>query len=74
MQVICNKGHEGLLVEGNTYTVIGITYKGNYILKEVEIPEGFTSFDKDRFQVFDIVVDDWSEEMEESYWAEQPTI
>ena len=72
MQVMCVKGHEDLLSEGNIYTVLEITTKGNYILDEVEVPEGFTSFAAERFAVLN-PVDDWSEEIEEQFWAEQPT-
>lgn len=75
MIVKCTKGHEDLLKEGDIYTVVGETYKGNYILEEVEVPEGFTSFDKDRFEIVSLFYseDTWDGEMEEGFWAEQPT-
>ena len=72
MQVMCNEGHEDLLIQGNIYTVVGITSKGNYILQEVQVPEGFTSFSADRFEIL-FPTDDWTEEMEEKYWEEQPS-
>lgn len=72
MQVLCIKGHEGILEEGVTYTVEQITSNGNYILEDVSIPEGYTSFSKDRFVPIQMVDDGWTEEMEEAYWAEQP--
>lgn len=69
---MCVTGHEGLLEEGNIYTVLEVTSKGNYILEEVEVPEGFTSFSADRFAILN-PVDDWTQEMEEAFWAEQPS-
>lgn len=75
MIVKCIKGHEGILNEGDIYTVVAETSKGNYILSEVNVPNGFTSFSKDRFEIVSIFdsVDDWDGEMEEAFWAEQPT-
>jgi hypothetical protein len=73
MQVICNIGHESLLVAGNTYTVIGVTKKGNYLLSEVEVPKGHTSFSKDRFYILDEGDIDWNEDFEEAYYEEQPS-
>lgn len=75
MQVKCIKGHEGVLNEGDIYTVIAETSNGNYILSEVGVPEGFTSFHKDRFEIVSVFgyEDDWDGEMEEAFWAEQPT-
>ena len=73
--IICNKGHEDLLIEGHTYTVKGVTTKGNYILEEVEFPEGFTSFSKDRFEVFgNSLVENWTEDYEKEYWEIQSEI
>lgn len=74
MIVKCIKGHEGVLNEGDIYTVVAETSKGNYILDEVEVPEGFTSFHKDRFEIVSLFYseDVWDDEMEEAFWAEQP--
>lgn len=47
--VKCIKGHEGILEEGQYYTVVEITKKGNYILDEVLPPPPHTSFCKSRF-------------------------
>jgi hypothetical protein len=49
MRVMCIQGAEGILTEGNIYTVVEITTKGNFILDEVTVPEPFTSFDNNRF-------------------------
>jgi hypothetical protein len=74
MIVKCIKGHEGVLNEGDIYTVVAETSKGNYILAEAEVPEGFTSFHKDRFEIISTIgwEDAWDGEMEEAFWAEQP--
>jgi hypothetical protein len=71
--VKCIKGHEDLLKEGDIYTAYAVTQNGNYLLCEVEVPEGFTSFNKDRFELV-IDEDGWTPEMEEVYWSEQPSI
>jgi hypothetical protein len=73
MQIMCVQGHEGLLEDGNIYNVIGVTQNGNFLLEGVEVPEGYTSFAKERFQpISDMSLEDtWDEEMEERYWAEQ---
>ena len=71
MQVMCVQGHNGLLEDGNIYTVSEVTSQGNFLLEEVDVPEGYTSFSSTRFVTLQSQ-DDWSEEMEESYWAEQP--
>ena len=73
MQVMCIKGHEGLLNEGDIYTVTTLTSNGNYLLEEVEVPEGYTSFSHDRFAVLSEAEDSWTLELEEAYWAQQPT-
>ena len=49
MRVMCIQGAEGILTEGDIYTVVEITSKGNFILDEVNVPEPFTSFDSSRF-------------------------
>ena len=70
MRVICIKGAEGILTEGEIYTVINVTTKGNYILAELDPPSPHTSFDATRFQ--EVLEDDWTQEMEDQYWSEQP--
>jgi hypothetical protein len=71
----CINGHEDLLKEGDIYTVSAITQNGNYLLEEVEVPEGYTSFNKDRFQLLLTTSEEiWTPEMEEDYWFEQPSI
>lgn len=49
MRVLCVHGHEGLLQEGETYTVIEQTERGNYILAEVEPPQPYVCFKSERF-------------------------
>lgn len=72
MRVMCIDGYEGLLTEGNIYTVVEVTQKGNVILEEVQVPEGFTSFASSRF--IPIQDDgDLTNELEVQFWSEQPT-
>lgn len=49
MRVLCLSGHEGVLKEGEIYTVKEVTDKGNYLLMEVEPPQPYSSFKKERF-------------------------
>lgn len=49
MRVLCVEGHEGVLEEGEVYTVREITERGNYILWEVEPPQPYVSFKQGRF-------------------------
>ena len=75
MKVLCIQGYENVLTEGEVYTVLQTTVGGNYLLEEVEVPEGYTSFNQNRFvplQTTDL--DEWTEEMEKQYWEEQPNI
>ena len=75
MKVLCIQGYEGVLTESEVYTVLQVTPSGNYLLEEVEVPEGYTSFNQNRFvplQTTDL--DEWTEEMEKQYWEEQPNI
>lgn len=81
MKVLCVQGHEDILIESEVYTVSQITPNGNYLLEEVKVPEGYTSFHQNRFVLListdadewteDVV---WTEEMEKKYWSEQPNI
>ena len=71
MRVVCITGSEGVLKEGDIYTVTEITKRGNFILDEVSVPEGFKSFDANRFIPIQDIEDDWTEEMEESYCVDQ---
>ena len=72
MQVMCIQGHKGLLQEGDIYTVVGVTRNGNYLLQEVDVPEGYTSFSKNRFSVLDEGDLTWSNDFEEAFWDENP--
>lgn len=49
MKVLCINGSEGILEDGEVYTVIQVSKLGNYILEEVAVPEGYTNFDSNRF-------------------------
>ena len=48
--VKCVRGAEGVLTEGQEYTVLQITKKGNYLLEEVNSPFGYSCFDSTRFE------------------------
>ena len=75
MKVLCVQGHEDILIESEVYTVYQATTNGNYLLEEVEVPEGYTSFNKNRFvPLITTDLDEWTEEMEQQYWEEQPNI
>lgn len=73
MKVMCINGYGDLLIEGNTYTVVEITNSGNFLLEEVEVPEGYTSFNSNRFIPVQDSNDQWTEEVEGQFWKEQPT-
>jgi hypothetical protein len=73
MKVMCINGYENLLIDGDIYTVVEVTKKGNFLLEEVEAPEGFTSFNSDRFIPVQDTEDNWTEEMEDTFWSEQPS-
>lgn len=49
MRVLCLNGYEGVLSEGEVYTVREVTDRGNYLLEEVEPPQPYSSFRKERF-------------------------
>lgn len=75
MKVLCIQGYENVLTEGEVYTVLQTTVGGNYLLEEVEVPEGYTSFNQNRFVPLQSTdLDEWTEEMEKQYWEEQPNI
>ena len=48
--VKCIRGANGILEEGNTYVVWDITEDGHLKLEEVNPPQGYTCFNKDRFE------------------------
>jgi len=48
----CIIGYDGVLDEGAFYTIRDITKNGNIKLYEVDPPEPFTSFNKDRFELY----------------------
>jgi hypothetical protein len=49
MKVLCIDGYEGVLTEGEVYTVAQVTVSNNFLLEEVSVPEGYTSFNSNRF-------------------------
>lgn len=49
MRVLCIQGHEGVLEEGEVYTVKELTDRGNYLLNEVDPPQPYSSFRSERF-------------------------
>ena len=74
MKVMCINGYENLLTDGNIYTVVEVTSKGNFLLEEVEVPEGYTSFNSSRFIPVQDTEDDWTAEIEEQFYKEQPNL
>lgn len=75
MKVLCIQGYEGLLIESEVYTVYQVTSNGNYLLEELKVPEGYTSFNKNRFvPLISTDLNEWTEEMEQQYWEEQPNL
>lgn len=75
MIVLCIDGYEGVLTEGEAYTVSQMTTNGNFLLEEVEVPEGYTSFNSNRFVplITTDLDDQWTNELEEQFWKEQPS-
>ena len=49
MRVMCIKGYEGVLKEGEVYHVSEVTEKGHYLLFEVDPPNPYLCFNRDRF-------------------------
>jgi len=49
MRVMCIKGHQGILEEGEVYHVADVTEKGHYLLFEVDPPNPYKCFNKFRF-------------------------
>jgi hypothetical protein len=49
MKVLCINGYEDVLTEGEVYTVAQVTISNNFLLEEVNVPEGYTSFNSNRF-------------------------
>lgn len=48
----CIIGYEGILDEGEFYTIKDVTSNGNIKLYEIDPPEPYTSFKSERFQFF----------------------
>jgi hypothetical protein len=49
MKVLCINGYDGVLTEGEVYTIAQVTVSNNFLLEEVNVPEGYTSFNSNRF-------------------------
>ena len=58
MRVMCIKGHEGVLKEGEVYHVSEVTEKGHYLLFEVDPPNPYLCFNRDRFVPLTEVLDE----------------
>jgi hypothetical protein len=71
MRVLCIHGHEGVLEEGETYTVKEVTKAGNYLLTEVDPPQPFASFKNKRFVPLPEITEDELIEMEEDFGGDQ---
>jgi hypothetical protein len=69
MKVLCINGHENVLTEGEVYTVAQVTVCNNFILEEVDVPEGYTSFNSNRF--VPLITSD-EDSLAEAFWNEQP--
>lgn len=77
MLVRCINADGKFLKEGEIYFVTHVTKKGNFLLHEVECPLGYNCFDHTRFEVVyihqsDELDEEWTSEMEEQFWSEQP--
>ncbi len=69
MKVLCIDGYEGVLTEGEVYTVAQVTIGNNFLLEEVSVPEGYTSFNSNRF--VPLITSD-EDSLAEAFWEEQP--
>lgn len=63
--ILCIKGDGIYLKENEKYTVADVTEKGNLLLFEVDPPEGYTSFHKDRFKDTGLFMEEFFTELEE---------
>jgi hypothetical protein len=63
--VLCIKGDGVCLKENETYTVAEVTIKGNLLLFEVDPPEGYTSFLRERFEDTGVFMEEFFTELEE---------
>jgi hypothetical protein len=76
MLVRCINADGKILKEGEIYFVTAVTKKGNFLLHDVECPLGYNCFDHTRFKVVNDQIDEWdaewTSEMEEEFWSEQP--
>ena len=71
MRVLCIHGYEGVLEEGETYTVREVTDKGNYLLTEVDPPQPYGSFKHQRFISLPEATDEELMAMEEYFGGDQ---
>ena len=71
MKVLCVNGYEDVLTEGEVYTVAQVTNSNNYLLEEANVPEGYTSFNSNRF--VPLITSD-EDALEQAFWNEQPPV
>ena len=69
MKVLCVNGYEDVLTEGEVYTIAQVTTGNNFLLEEVNVPEGYTSFNSNRF--VPLITSD-EDSLAEAFWNEQP--
>ena len=69
MKVLCVNGYENVLTEGEVYTVAQVTTGNNFLLEEIDVPEGYTSFNSNRF--VPLITSD-EDSLSEAFWNEQP--
>lgn len=76
MRVKCIKADDtNILVEDAIYTVVATTaVKCNYILSEINPPEGFNCFDKNRFEILEAWDEDTFDELGYEFGWDQEEI
>lgn len=73
--VKCIKGAPGILNEGENYTVYFVTEGGNYLLDEVNPPEGYSSFSHTRFEDTEVnIYDEMFGCVREDYFEEEMSL
>ena len=70
MKVLCVNGYENVLTEGEVYTVAQVTTGNNFLLEEVNVPEGYTSFNSNRF--VPLITSD-EDSLDETFLEHKPT-
>jgi hypothetical protein len=70
MKVLCVNGYENVLTEGEVYTVAQVTTGNNFLLEEIDVPEGYTSFNSNRF--VPLITSD-EDSLDETFLEHKPT-